>query len=415
MKVLWFEVTEPSNYRNEGSVLGGWQDSLEAIVRNNKDIELHIAFKVENSSEIRIVNGVTYHPIEYNVNFFNKFKSLYTCKVISKSLLIGAIKVINDVKPDIIHVFGLEWAWGLVAEFTNVPIVLHIMGSIIPYNNAFFPPGYNSSTVYRALFPNIKKIVGFYIQQVYYKSLIKQEKRVWNCVHNYMGRTIWDERLTTIQSKGSHYWHVDEAIRSTFLMSNKVWNNGSEIQLLSIGCSSFWKGPDMLLKTAKILKHNGLKFQWMVAGSMNYYVKRSVEYSEKTTFEDNNVKILGFVKPDQLVSLIYNSTLYVHTAYIENSPNSICEAQCLGLPIVATNVGGIPSLIRNGIDGELVPANDPYQMAACIIKLVNNKEQLSVYSANSREAALKRHNPNNIMCQLMDCYKDVLIRDCREM
>ena len=225
-----------------------------------------------------------------------------------------------------------------------------------------------------------------------------------------MGRTIWDERLTTIQSKGSHYWHVDEAIRSTFLTSNKVRNNSREIQLLSIGCSSFWKGPDMLLKTAKILKHNGLNFQWIVAGSMNYYVKRSVEYSEKTTFEDNNVKILGFVKPDQLVSLINNSTLYVHTAYIENSPNSICEAQCLGLPIVATNVGGIPSLIRNGIDGELVPANDPYQMATCIMKLVNNKEQLSVYSANSREAALKRHNPNNIMCQLIDCYKDVLIK-----
>lgn len=66
---------------------------------------------------------------------------------------------------------------------------------------------------------------------------------------------------------------------------------------------------------------------------------------------------------DKLVELLLESDLYVHTAYIDNSPNAICEAQYLGMPIIATYVGGVPSLIEQGKDGVLIPANDPFMLA----------------------------------------------------
>ena len=105
---------------------------------------------------------------------------------------------------------------------------------------------------------------------------------------------------------------------------------------------------------------------------MSNILKNAVEKKLKTTFEENNVSFLGFTKPDDLTKILCESTMYVHTAYIENSPNSVCEAQCLGVPIISTNVGGISSLVEDGKQGILVPANDPWQMANSIIELSND-------------------------------------------
>ena len=100
--------------------------------------------------------------------------------------------------------------------------------------------------------------------------------------------------------------------------------------------------------------------------------------------------------------------MYVHTAYIENSPNSICEAQCLGVPVVSTNVGGIATLVRHDVDGILVAANDPWQMADAIIELAKDPVRMLRYSENTRSFALRRHNDENIKKQLVDCYSSVI-------
>lgn len=89
---------------------------------------------------------------------------------------------------------------------------------------------------------------------------------------------------------------------------------------------------------------------------------------------------MGNVQADRLVDLLCSSTMLVHTAYIENSPNAICEAQYLGVPVISTMVGGIASLVRNGKDGKLVAANDPWQLANAIIELVNDPERMRFYS-----------------------------------
>ena len=111
-------------------------------------------------------------------------------------------------------------------------------------------------------------------------------------------------------------------------------------------------------------------------------IKDEVERKEKLRFTDNNVDILGFTGPDELQRLLLSSDIYVHTAYIDNSPNSVCEAQYLGLPIISTNVGGISSLVIDGKEGKLVPANSCYNMAYEIMALAKDTERQMMYSEN---------------------------------
>ena len=411
MKVLWFEITTPSRYKDDGRVVCGWQDALENIVKDCREIELYIAFETEEpDAKVKVIDGVTYIPMVTNYSFAERKLSNWTWRVNEDKVIALGRKVIEEYKPDIIHVFGNEWPFGLLAQYTDIPLVIHIQGSIIPYNNALYPPKYNGYTFVRAAGWNLRK--DWHRLNDYYKdkSRLTLEERTWKCVKHYMGRTSWDKALVNTLTKGSTYHHVEEALRPTFLENKKLWScpKGGKLRLLSTGCSSFWKGIDVMLKTAHVLKEAGVDFEWNVAGGLSSELKEIVEKKEGLRYADNNINILGFCTPEQLIDIMCNSTMYVHTAYIENSPNSICEAQLVGMPIVSTMVGGISTLVRNGEEGDLLPANDPWQIANAIIELSKDNERMMRYSKNSRQHALERHNPENIMNQLMKCYKDLV-------
>lgn len=411
MKVLWFEISTPSRYKDDGRVVCGWQDALEYIVKDSSEIELYVAFETEEpDAKVKVIDGVTYIPMVTHYSFTERKLSSWTWRVNEDKVIPLGRKVIEEYKPDIIHVFGNEWPFGLLAQYTDIPLVIHIQGSIIPYNNALYPPKYNGYTFVRAAGWNLRKDWHRLNGYNKAKSRLTMEERTWKCVKHYMGRTSWDKALVNTLTKGSTYHHVEEALRPTFLENKKLWScpNGGKLRLLSTGCGSFWKGIDVMLKTAHVLKEAGVDFEWNVAGGLRSELKEIVEKKEGLRYADNNINILGFCTPEQLIDMMCNSTMYVHTAYIENSPNSICEAQLIGMPIVSTMVGGISTLVRNGEEGDLLPANDPWQIANAIIELSKDKVRMMRYSKNSREHALERHNPENIMNQLLKCYKDLV-------
>ena len=409
MKILWYEITTPSRYKNEGLVTAGWQDSLESIASSYGEVELFICFESHSADEKpKVCGNVTYIPIYTKVRKFDKIKRVLDNFTNIDSLLLKLRSVINSISPDIVHIFGVEWPIGLIADAIDVPVVIHIQGSIVPYYNALYPPKYSSSNIRKHL--SFPKNISFAFNEYRMKNWKKYEERVWKTVCYYMGRTDWDYGLSSVLHPNRKYWTVQEAIRPIFMDTNKRWkqSNTNVIKLVSTGCSSFWKGPDMMLKTAKILKETGLKFEWNIIGNISTPVKLAVEGIEQTTFAENNIRILGFQGADSVVDILSQASLYIHTAYIENSPNSICEAQCLGVPIVSTNVGGISSLVEDKVDGVLVPANDPWQMAHAILSLLGNKELMDRYSSKSREKAQVRHNHTSIGESLLGCYREVI-------
>lgn len=411
MKVLWFNRSCPAIYKESlGTLLGGWQDSLERILKNNTDIELYIAFNGNGS--VKVIDRVTYIPLNIYLSTFEKLKNQFTWTVESGKLVKQAIKTVENYKPDLIHVFGTEWPFGLIAKYTDIPVVVHMQGAIAPYYNAKYPPGYNIFTYICAMKGNFARYIWYCIQSIKQKSREKMERQVFENVKYYMGRTCWDKAVTKIYNPERMYFHVDEALRLAFINSKVTWNlneqNLKKLKLVTVGCSTLYKGLDMMIKTAKLLKQLNVDFEWNVVGHLPNEFRMMVEYKEKKKFSDCNINILGFMQPEDMTTLLCNSTMYVHTAYIENSPNSLCEAQILGVPVVSTNVGGISSLVGDGVDGILVPANDPFRMAYEILSLYNDKNRMRDYSIKGMARAKERHNPENIAKDLMNCYNTII-------
>lgn len=409
MKVLWFECTAPGRYQGDDAILGGWQDSLETIVREVSDIELTIAFEGGYDIEERVVSGVRYIPLSLKSKAANtrgtnwrEYAQITCCE---------ARKVIEETKPDIIQIFGTEWPYGLVAKYTDIPVIIHIQGAIVSYNNVAFPPRYSIFDVIRN--EGLKRPMAMYRAWRRYKQeLLREdiERQVWSAVGNYMGRTEWDKALSAVMHPGRRYFHVEEALRPVFLNCDNCWHfpEDGKTRLISTGIISFRKGIDMMLKTAEILKSLNFNFEWHVAGVLPYDMKQMVERKEGRQFDNCNIIVHGFLPSDKVWKLLSEATIYVHTAYAENSPNSICEAQCLGIPVISTNVGGISSLVRNGEDGILVPANDPWYMAYQIIQLSSDVQKMQEFSVKARGRAMKRHNKQVIIEQLLESYKDLI-------
>lgn len=220
-----------------------------------------------------------------------------------------------------------------------------------------------------------------------------------------MGRTSWDERLVKTMNPQAQYYHCDEMLRDVFYdpsMSRQIPPTPIFVTTIS---SQLYKGYDVVLKTAKILKGVLKDFEWKVFGDIS---PAFIEKRLGIKHSDVNVRLAGVATAEQIKDALLHSTAYIHTTYIDNSPNSLCEASICGVTSVVTYVGGIPSLIDNGQTGFLVPANDPLQMAYTMMYLAKNTDMNITTGKAAREIALKRHDRQAIARRVLDLYEMII-------
>jgi glycosyltransferase involved in cell wall biosynthesis len=91
---------------------------------------------------------------------------------------------------------------------------------------------------------------------------------------------------------------------------------------------------------------------------------------EATALRLENVTFVGRVAPSEIQRYYANADIYVQAPSIDNMPLSLLEAFASGLPVVSTDVGGVPSMLRHGVDGLLVGNNDADALAAQVIQLL---------------------------------------------
>jgi len=227
----------------------------------------------------------------------------------------------------------------------------------------------------------------------------------------FIGRTDWDRRISGVLSPGRIYFHCDELIRTEFYKSEH-WEKpkNPRIRLLSTLSAMSYKGLETVLETAESLKKSELlDIEWRIVGIKgSEEIVQIIEKAYQRKFVDYNVKFIGNQGPDALISELLCANCYIHPSHIENSPNSVCEAMLLGMPVIATYAGGTSSLITNDVDGLLVQDGDPYSMAGAIYELCRNEKLISKISENARLRALVRHNPETIISDLASAYNKVL-------
>ena len=122
-------------------------------------------------------------------------------------------------------------------------------------------------------------------------------------------------------------------------------------------------------------------------------------------------KNLRLVKNTIFVERIYNGIdIYVNSSVYEAMSLAILEAMACGLPVVATEVGGTPSFIKNYENGLLVPARQPEKIAKAVLFLLKNQEKCNYISRSARQTIIENFNFQKIIQQYEDVYLNLYIK-----
>jgi glycosyltransferase involved in cell wall biosynthesis len=414
MKVLWF-ITN-FNYKEENPYVGhGWINSLLDKIILQDNIEIAIAFFSDKVKTLTIHDGSNYTQfvIPSYVRRMDKVIRNLTFKdnlfADRESIILS---VINQYKPEIIHVFGTENPFGLLASKTKIPVVIHIQGILNPCIRKWFPSGFNNLSILRHThLSKVFKLSGDWAEYIKQKSQAKRELEIFTRTRFFSGRTDWDRRITALLSKSSKYYHCEEILRPTFYLNQ--WHlpeKRETIRLISIINPNMYKGIETILETAKLLKtHYNHQIYWIVAGvTSNSLLLKMFTHKTKILARSVNVEFIGQVQEVSLVEKMLDSDIFIHTSHIDNSPNSLCEAMMLGMPVISTNVGGIQSLLTDKKEGILVQDGEAFGLAGAILELINNPTRRTTYGQAARQRAIERHDPIKIVDKQIFIYQDIL-------
>lgn len=415
MKILWFTITPcgAANKLSPDLCVAGWLAALEQQIKLNKSIDLSVCFYHNGEVSPFEYDFVKYYPINkgLNNNKLNKFinrinlyKTNFDTSYISK-----LVEIIKVVKPDIIHIHGSEENFGLVHDHTSIPIIISIQGLLNPYCEKFFSGIPLSIALKNERF--ISKLLMDSLRNHYFlfSKWAKRETEILKNAKFIIGRTNWDRRITRILAPKSKYFVGNEIMRNAFY--TKEWNKSSfnkKIQIVTTMSGGFCKGLESVLKTASLLTDHCFDFEWIVIGQLdsdNYpnMVKRWL----KKEYRENSIVLCGIKNESEVVNILCKSDIYCQVSHVENSPNSVCEAMLLGMPIVATLAGGTDSILENFKEGLLVQEGDSFSLAGTILELANDFLKSKQYGINARQTALVRHDPQRVATEIMDVYKEI--------
>ncbi|MEP6809350.1 MAG: glycosyltransferase [Chthoniobacterales bacterium] len=128
----------------------------------------------------------------------------------------------------------------------------------------------------------------------------------------------------------------------------------------------------------------------------------------------SRVNFTGFISQSQLNALFQQSHLFLHPSETgpdgnqEGVPNSMLEAMASGLPVFATNHGGIPEAIENGISGILVAERDADALALALLLAASKPEQLSLMAERGAQAVAEKFEQRAQVRKLEDCYFEAM-------
>ena len=417
MRVLWFTNTPSlsAGYLNNQSIWGGWIGSLESELSKISSIQLGISFNIDRDVKPFNLNGTDYYPVHV-ASLKGKIRNLvsrWEKPIQNESDIQPYLDIIQEFKPDIINIFGTEGIFGLIISKTTVPCVIHLQGNLIVYGHKW----YNSSLTAVDVIKYSKKwsvLKGFGIFHSYFmnKKTAAREQKIFQQCKYFMGRTDWDRRITSVLSPNSKYFHCDEIMRPRFY-SHKWMARKDKTSYIIITTirNSTYKGLETIFECKKILNEvkPQCKIIWKIAGicetdEMPYLIQRKY----MSTFDENDIQLLGPLQEKELINEMLEADAFIHPSHIDNSPNSLCEAMLIGMPIIATFAGGIPSILENKKEGLLVQDGDPYALAGAIIELQEDKSYANQLGTNARAKASIRHNPKKIVTDLVNIYSSIL-------
>ncbi len=413
MRVLWFTGVQLPALTGQGLTRAGWQEGLrKALETYQPQVELGIAAPGAGPRPAFTQGNATYLtlPGKPRGGRLGRLARAWQHASYSPEELEQCLQAADRFKPDLIHFHGSENFFGLIGPKLPVPSVLSIQAVVNGYFPFFFSDLGLREIAGEAATPGFLRGEGPLHKWLTWRKYLADERQILAGCRNYMGRTEWDRAVLLAFNPSAQYYVCNEALADSYY--DLEWQPASATGqvLYSTSSGNYYKGSLLLARAVALLKERGREqVRLRLAGINPGYDagKLLVKFIRQHALEENIV-LLERLSPDQIAREMLGAALYVHPSHIDNSPNSLCEAMLAGMPCIAANAGGIPSLIRDGEDGLLYHDRDATMLADAIVRLLDDRPLAAGLGAAARRTALARHDRKRIAGRTVEIYSQVM-------
>jgi glycosyltransferase involved in cell wall biosynthesis len=321
-------------------------------------------------------------------------------------------RIVKEWTPDVVHIHGTERFFGLLSarKLVAVPTVISIQGLMIPYAEWFHFFGNRSlfDVIKLHRFIEIPVMRGLLWNYHRFKKAAKREREILCENHHFMGRTLWDRAQLFSVNPEAKYFHVGEMIREPFWQSHWAISQCQLQRILFMNPGHPRKGVETLFNAADILRQDYSDLEVAVAGTISGRGGYGRHVMREMIKRKGYVRGLGALNAEQMAYELCRSHVFVSSSYIENSSNAVCEAQLVGVPVVSSFTGGLPSLVENRHTGIFFPPGDAPYLAATIKEIFENDGLAETLGQNAHKEASNRHDAKNIVKSLLSTYREVI-------
>lgn len=347
------------------------------------------------------------HPERYNVSLEPRFG-----------------QILSDFQPELVHIFGTEFPHAYAcAKVWNRPerTLVGIQGLCVSCAQEYMADLPESVYKSRTLRDVLKKD-SMLEQQEKFFARAENEKKLLQLAGHITGRTMFDKTVTSGINPHALYHPMNETMRAGFYEGRWDPEKCHRHEIFISQADYPLKGFHYLLQAMKEILQSCPDACIAVAGNSVMGVDgiasrlkipaygKYLRRLEKENGLRGRIRVLGRLSEEEMKQAYLACHVFACPSSVENSPNSVAEAQLLGVPVVASRAGGIPSVVEDHIGGLLFEKGNVHELAQAVLKIFSSDEEALALSEKERETAAVKYDGERNFNRLLEIYREIISR-----
>lgn len=334
-------------------------------------------------------------------------------------------EIFEKTHPDVIHVFGTEFSHTLAAVNAAEKcgmlerLVIGIQGLASMIGQYHYYAALPHWVRYAKTFRDLLRMDSLARQRELFVQRGRFEEEAIRKAKHIIGRTDWDKACVTRLNPDVNYHFCNETLRPAFYQN--AWQREQcQTHSLFVSQANYpLKGFHMVLEALAILVKKYPNAHLYTTGQDPRDTKRFSQKLRQSIYPwyiarrirklglEENVTYLGYLDETNMCERFLKTHVFVSASSIENSPNSLGEAMCLGVPSISSDVGGVKNLMDHGKDGFIYPFDEPYMIAYYADRIFASDELANRLSESAKEHAKITHNAQVNAQRMLEIYSVV--------
>jgi len=331
----------------------------------------------------------------------------------------------DEIKPDLIHIWGTENYWGLLTARGMLarPALLEMAGIKYACAKVFYG-GLSLAERIRCIGPLeiLRPGCSLFLGKRRFERWGRFEKEMI-LKHKYIStQSDWVRAHVLRVKPGCTSFKTGMMLRREFFeaqawTSRKLLDSSAPSVFTSSSGAAAYKGLHVLMRAIAILKRKYPRIVLNVAGDIMKTGIRRSGYSRWLQSEarrlriKDNVRWLGPLDAEDIIRQFHQTSAVVIPSFVESYSLALAEAMLVGVPVVVSYAGAMPELARDGESALFFPPGDESACAWQLDRILSDQALAGRLSQNARQVGLSRNEPHAVMERQIGIYNEILGRE----